>query len=72
VDTATELLLSSASSADPPAALLMLLVGLLVWFLVARARGRVNADRCARYGHVPDPDTVGTWRERCRRCGTRL
>lgn len=53
--------------------LVLLAVLALVLYLGQRAAsGRRNARTCARYGHVPDPETIGTWRERCGRCGTRL
>lgn len=34
--------------------------------------GRAARRRCDRYGHAPTPDTLGTRRERCGRCGARL
>lgn len=60
------------STGDPAGYLVLLLVvgGLLLWYRWAGARRAARV--CDRYGHAPDPDTVGTRRERCRRCGTRL
>jgi hypothetical protein len=53
--------------------LVLLAVLALVLYLGQRAAtGRRNARTCARYGHAPDPETVGTRGERCARCGTRL
>lgn len=51
--------------------LLVLLAVVALVLVVNAARNRRNARLCARYGHAPDPATVGTWRETCARCGAR-
>lgn len=58
----------------PPLELVLAAVGGTVWWLAASARrARRARDRCDRYGHAPDPATLGSWRgERCARCGVRL
>ena len=50
--------------------LVLILVGLALW-LGLHVVGR-RARTCARHGHVPDPDTIGSWNERCMRCGGRI
>lgn len=63
------------ATADPVPSnglLLLVLLALVVWWGASAASSRRSSRVCARYGHVPDPDTIGTWRERCARCGARL
>lgn len=57
------------SSVTPGGLLLFLVIALVVWLA---ARGSRASRRCERYGHAPDPTTVGTRGERCARCGARL
>lgn len=63
---------TTASSSPSLAPLLLLAAVLVVAWLIGAAR-RARAGRvCERHGHVPDPDTIGSWSERCRRCGGRI
>jgi hypothetical protein len=62
----------TAASAPSPGLLLLLLAVLVTAGAVGAARRRRAAARCDRYGHVADPTTLGSWTERCQRCGARL
>jgi hypothetical protein len=59
----------SSTSSTGVVVLLVLLVG---WWLASSVTARRRARVCERYGHAPDPTTVGTRGERCARCGLRL
>lgn len=65
-------IVAAGSSAPSTGLLLIVLLVLALWWGASVASSRRSSRVCARYGHVPDPDTIGTWRERCARCGTRL
>jgi hypothetical protein len=51
---------------------LLLLAVLGAYLLWSRVVGRYRGRVCDRHGHSPDPDTIGTFRERCKRCGARI
>jgi hypothetical protein len=72
----TAALLTATSHVDDPGAsagvVVLVVAALALYWLASVATGRRRARVCDRYGHAPDPATVGTWRERCARCGARL
>lgn len=62
----------AAGDGSNTSALVVLLVGLALLWVASVARRRRLARVCDRWGHAPDPTTVGTRGETCTRCGTRL
>jgi len=61
----------TTTDADNTGTVVLVLAVLALLWLGARLSGR-RARVCERNGHVPDPSTIGTWGERCVRCGRRL